>query len=464
MNTQPRRSYPFEATLLVLLGCLLPLVVLFVAFGLGAPIPWWLFLSILLLGALLPIWILSKERPRSHTVMEHGAPSSSEGRTLDLRDVGQRLAPLFPSDVFAVREWGPTEEGVAFRGELKVSPETAIAAVSRRLQEATGQRVPVFLQQDREGRSYFLALSGASAKAVERAVPAQRPWLNAALLAATLGTTTFAGAAHQGINLFRDPSAWTVGLPYGLGVMLILGIHEMGHYLTARRHGVRVSLPYFIPIPFGLGTFGAFIQMPPLLKNRRVLFDIGVAGPLAGLAVAIPALLIGLQWSAVVTGEPDPGAMMQGASLKSSILLAVLAKLALGETVSQGHALLLHPLAFAGWLGLMITALNLLPIGQLDGGHVAYALLGRAHAATVANVALFALVVLGFFVWSGFLFWAILAYFLAGARRLPPQDDVTEVTPLRRAIGLATLALLILIISPVPHGFAATIGLHCPYV
>lgn len=133
-----------------------------------------------------------------------------------------------------------------------------------------------------------------------QSVPPKRPLVNLALFAATLVTTSFAGAAHQGVNLFERPDAWTLGLPYGIGVMLILGVHEMGHYVAARFHRVPVSLPYFIPVPFALGTFGAFIRMPALLKTRRQLFDIGVAGPLAGLAVAIPALALGLQWSVVV--------------------------------------------------------------------------------------------------------------------------------------------------------------------
>ncbi len=460
---KPRRdSRSFRETLLVVLACLLPLIVLFVVFSLGMQIPLWIFLLILLLCFLLPRWVLPKEQPNTQTVPRE--TTEAESPSAELKELGRRLAPLFPPEVFMVREWEAAEAGVIFRGEIKIAPEKAVQAVSRRLQEGIGRRVMVLLQEDAEGKPFFLALSEAYAETVDRAIPAQRPWVNVGLLGATLATTTLAGAAHQGINLFKEPAAWVLGLPYALGVMLILGIHELGHYWVARYHGVRVSLPYFIPVPFGLGTFGAFIQMPALLKDRKVLFDIGVTGPLAGLAVAIPALLLGLQWSSVVTGEPDPRAEMQGVSLKSSVLLALLAKLALGEAAAQGHALLLHPLAFAGWLGLMITALNLIPVGQLDGGHIAYALLGRAHAAIVANVALFAMVVLGVFVWPGILFWALLVYFLAGVRGMPPQDDVTDITPLRRGIGLLTFALLFLILSPVPHGFVTTIGLHCPYL
>lgn len=455
------RSQSFVEVFLILLGYLLPLAALFVASSLGFRVPAWLFISVLLPSFFLLLRVLSRdaaegERPADEAPPESG---SEEGKEL-----ARRLAPLFPADVFAVQEWEVVETGAVFRGKLKVSPEEAVERVIRRLREATGARLVVSLQEDAEGKPCFFVLSKAHAALLDRATPAQRPWINVSLLGATLATTTMAGAAHQGINLLKEPSAWAVGLPYALGVMLILGIHEMGHYLTARRHGVRVSLPYFVPLPFGLGTFGAFIQMPPLLKNRRVLFDIGVAGPLAGLAVAIPALLIGLQWSTIETGEPDPQAAMQGASLKSSVLLALLARLAMGEAVSQGHALLLHPLAFAGWLGLMITALNLLPVGQLDGGHVAYSLLGRVRAARLANVALFAMIFLGIFVWPGLFYWAIIVYFLAGVRGLPPLDDVTPMTPIRWGIGLFALALLLLILSPVPHDFAKTIGLHCPYV
>jgi membrane-associated protease RseP (regulator of RpoE activity) len=259
------------------------------------------------------------------------------------------------------------------------------------------------------------------------------------------------------VNLLQKPAAWTVGLPYGLGVMLILGVHEMGHYLTARRHGVRVSLPYFIPVPFALGTFGAFISMPPLLKSRRQLFDIGVAGPLAGLAIAIPALAIGLRWSQVLPVDPaDAGNMSQGVSVNASMLLALISKLAIGGAISQGHYLVLHPLAFAGWLGLTITALNLLPVGQLDGGHIAHALFGRARAAWVGRVALGGMVVLGLFVWPGLITWALIVYFIAGRPGIPPLDDVTVLDGKRRAIGWLGYARLALIVLPLPHALSST--------
>jgi membrane-associated protease RseP (regulator of RpoE activity) len=297
------------------------------------------------------------------------------------------------------------------------------------------------------------------------AASAHRPLLSLGLALATLVTTTYVGAAHQGVNLLRDPAAWTVGLPYALGVMLILGVHEMGHYLAARRHGIHVSLPYFIPLPFGLGTFGAFITMPAYLQNRRQLFDVAVAGPLVGLAVAIPALAIGLQWSRVLPFDPgSAGHMGQGVSVNASMMLALVSRLAAPEAIAQGHYLVLHPLAFAGWLGLMITALNLLPVGQLDGGHMAQALFGRGPALLIGRIALGGMVVLGLFVWPGLITWALIVYLVAGRPAAAPANLAVALDGRRRALGWFAYGLLALILLPLPHALSSTLGLHCPYL
>src|SRR5262249_17528266 len=185
------------------------------------------------------------------------------------------------------------------------------------------------------------------------------------------------------------------GLPYSVTLLLILGAHELGHYFAARAHHMRVTLPYFIPVPFGLGTFGAFIQLKSPAENRRALFDVGVAGPLAGLVFAIPALGIGLQHSRVLAPGELADHLHGGMGVGSSLLMALTAKLALGDALAEGHRLLLHPLAFAGWLGLLVTALNLLPIGQLDGGHMADAMFGRVRSAAIGTAAMLALLLLG---------------------------------------------------------------------
>ena len=145
-------------------------------------------------------------------------------------------------------------------------------------------------------------------------------------------------------------------------------------------------------------------------------------------------------------------------------MLALIAKFALGDALAEGHRLLLHPLAFAGWLGLLITALNLLPIGQLDGGHIADAMFGRARSAAIGTAALFALVFLGLFVWSGLLTWALIVYFIAGGKGPPPLNDISRIGTGRVAIGAGAFVLLFLILAPVPHRLYDALGIHCPYL
>jgi membrane-associated protease RseP (regulator of RpoE activity) len=302
--------------------------------------------------------------------------------------------------------------------------------------------------------------------ALDRPAQAQRTWLHALLFLATLIATTWAGALHEGVNLLQEPSRFAVGLPYAIGLMVILGAHEMGHYLAARRHGMSVSLPYFIPVPFGLGTFGAFISLRSPAPSRRALFDMAVSGPLAGLVFAVPALLVGLPLSQVVPdGASTSMSSMHGGGVNigSSLLLATLAKISLGEQL-VGHTLQLHPLAFAGWLGLIVTALNLLPIGQLDGGHISDAMFGQRASAMISTAAMFALFGLGLFVWSGLLFWAFIVFFIAGRKGLPPLNDLTPLAPPRLAVGWLAMSILAAILMPVPHILFESLGIRCPYL
>jgi membrane-associated protease RseP (regulator of RpoE activity) len=238
----------------------------------------------------------------------------------------------------------------------------------------------------------------------------------------------------------------------------------MGHYFAARHHGIRVTPPYFIPIPFALGTFGAFIQMRSPTENRRALFDVAAAGPLAGLVVAVPALLIGLRSSTIVAGGAGlETTAMGGTSAGSSVLFALLAKLSLGNTLEYGHILRLSPLAFAGWLGLLVTGLNLLPIGQLDGGHISHALFGWRLGEKIGSIALWTLVLLAIFVWPGLMMWAIIVFFIPGTA-VPPLNDLTPLPSSRRWLGYAVFVILGLILAPLPHSLWTAAGLHCPYL
>lgn len=272
------------------------------------------------------------------------------------------------------------------------------------------------------------------------ASPNRFPRLHLLLFAATLITTMWAGAMHRGIDLLREPGRWTVGLPYALALLAILGIHEMGHYLVARRRGVPVSLPYFIPAPSVLGTFGAFIRMGGPIANQAAYFDVAVAGPLAGLVAAVLALFIGL--------PGNPAAPAHGMTPSASLLLAVIYRIAAGA-LPEGPVQL-GAVAFAGWLGLVVTALNLVPVGQLDGGHIAYAVLGRRGAALLGRIIVGLLLVGGILYNQHLLMWALIVWVVAGVGHPPAQDEVTPLSPGRKALAGLTLLLLIGIVAPWP--------------
>jgi membrane-associated protease RseP (regulator of RpoE activity) len=282
--------------------------------------------------------------------------------------------------------------------------------------------------------------------------------VNVALFLATVVTTVWAGATQQGVNLLTDPGRFAVGLPYAAALLGILGVHEFGHYFTARRYGVDVTLPYFIPVPMGLGTFGAFIQIKSLIRTRRAVFDIGIAGPLAGLVVALPALYFGLRGA-----PPLPDSLhVTGVYSGSSILLALMYQLANGGELGTA-VIRLSPVAFAGWIGLFITALNLMPVGQLDGGHIAYGLFGQRRARQKGIAAFFVMLALGLTVWPGLLTWALMIALIAGFSHMPALDDVTPVDGKRFVLAAVAMTILVLTVVPLPAGMRGLM-LDCPYM
>jgi len=233
------------------------------------------------------------------------------------------------------------------------------------------------------------------------------------------------------------------GIPFSFALLLILGSHELGHYLTARRYGVDATLPYFLPIPHPLmGTMGAFIRIKSPIPNRRALVRLGVAGPLVGFLVSIPIVIIGLKLSRVTAVTPGLGNIAVG----SSLLFGWLSQLFFPK-LPPGQDVFLHPLASAGWLGFFVTALNLLPVGQLDGGHVAYVALGRFRKA-FQFIALGIIAALGI-LWPGWILWGVLVLVLGMGH--PPTQD--EITPLRRSDWLlvaVAVAIFVLAFIPVP--------------
>jgi membrane-associated protease RseP (regulator of RpoE activity) len=283
------------------------------------------------------------------------------------------------------------------------------------------------------------------------------PLIHVVLFALTFVTTSAAGAFAEGVNPFLDPSAIRAGFPFSIALMTILLSHEMGHYFFSRYHRVPVTLPYFLPgVPLFVGTFGAFIRLRALPTNRRALFDIGAAGPWAGVIVAIPAIIWGLSMSEIrppdaatlglIRGDPVQFLFEGGMVFGNSLLFSLLTHWTLGVSPD---AVTMHPVAFAGWFGLFVTFLNLMAVGQLDGGHVVYALLGRRHR-WVSRVALLLLLLLGF--WSryeGWFFFAI-AVSILGVDHPPTADSATPLDPKRRLLAWLTVIMFLATFMRVP--------------
>lgn len=276
------------------------------------------------------------------------------------------------------------------------------------------------------------------------------PYIHILLFSLTLLSTLAAGAFQQGVNLLREPLRLYEGIPFSFTLMLILLCHELSHYFTSRMHHMQATLPYFIPVPPPLspiGTFGAFIKMKSPIETRKALIDIGASGPIAGFIVSVAASVVGLSYSEIITAPKTGGVL----SLGDSLLFSFLSRLVLGIT-PEGQDILLHPIAFAGWIGLFVTSLNLIPVGQLDGGHVAFALLGKLQRYLSAGL-IIVLVVLGVLYWEGWTFWAVLMLVL-GLRHPPVLTWETPLDEKRRV--MAGLSLFIFIITFIPAPFTIT--------
>ncbi|MEW6003043.1 MAG: site-2 protease family protein, partial [Nitrospirota bacterium] len=241
----------------------------------------------------------------------------------------------------------------------------------------------------------------------------------------------------------KEPGKIYKGLPFALTLMTILLSHELSHYYASRKHHMKATLPYFIPAPTIIGTFGAFIRMKSPIATRRALIDVGASGPIAGFIISVIASVIGLSFSEIVSIKVKEGAIYFG----SSLLFSFLSKAVLGVT-PDSHDILIHPVAFAGWIGLFVTSLNLIPVGQLDGGHIAYALLGERHI-HLSNTLVPILILLGLLLWEGWLIWAVLLLIL-GLRHPPVLRWDIPLDPRRRFIGWLAFVIFVITFIPVP--------------
>ncbi|PSR17325.1 site-2 protease family protein [filamentous cyanobacterium CCP3] len=379
-------------------------------------------------------------------------PSKPALRPIE-KDEEATLQGCFPWSVYYLQNIEYHPQAMICRGQLRASPTVAYDTVRDNIRRHFGDRFLVIFQEGLQGKPVFALVPNPQAEKRDRSQTLTRPGLALGLLLVTLFTTTAVGTYLAGVTedqLQATPALILQGLPYALGLLFILGCHEMGHYLAARRYGMRVTLPYFIPVPFFLGTLGAFIQMKSPVPNRRALFDVGIAGPLSGLVVAVPLLLWGLSQSTVVPIPEDGSSLLNFEALdpKASLMLTLLSKLVLGAQVAADQAIHLHPIAIAGCLGLVVTALNLMPVGQLDGGHIVHAMYGQRVGSVVGQVA--RLLVFGLaLVHPELMIWAILLFFIPAADQ-PALNDVSELDDRRDFLGLLALTLLVMIVLPAP--------------
>ncbi|NDJ78382.1 MAG: site-2 protease family protein [Chloroflexi bacterium] len=329
-------------------------------------------------------------------------------------------------DIHQTEYQSSTNATMSFTGVLRLDSETAYDQLDQQFEPLDHHAL---LTTNDAGQHVVIALRG-------RVRPEPRPWWpNAVLLVATLLSLLLVGAGS--FELWR-------GIPYAVSLILILGAHELGHYFAARHHKVNVTLPYFIPFPLSFfGTLGAFIQLREPMRNRKVLFDVGVAGPLAGMVVAVPILIIGLATSDI---EPLPN---EAYYLEGNSLFYAGSKLAIfGELLpNENEDVFINQMAKAGWTGLFITGLNLIPVGQLDGGHVAYTLLGR-RAQRLYWPVMAGFVTLSLFN-SAWIFWTILLLLL-GRGYTMPLDNVTVLDSRRRRLGYLALVIFVLVFVPNP--------------
>ena len=273
------------------------------------------------------------------------------------------------------------------------------------------------------------------------------PMVHWILFLLTVFTTLLAGAIMEGAQILDNPLDLIKGVPFSFTLMFILGTHEFGHYYYAQKHKVDASLPFFIPAPpflFLIGTFGAFIKIKSPIYRKDALLQIGAAGPIAGFIIAVPALIIGLFLSDIVEKSDIQGALILG----DSILMKILTWVTHPELM-ESQDIMLHPIAFAGWIGLLVTMLNLLPIGQLDGGHVAYAMLGEKQK--LIGQAAFILLVPLSFLSMNWLVWGLLLLLLMRTVKHPPIHDIhIPLSESDKRIGYICLLIFILCFIPAP--------------
>ncbi|MBE9209539.1 site-2 protease family protein [Nostoc sp. LEGE 06077] len=358
------------------------------------------------------------------------------------------IRSIFGIDTFFATETIAYQDGAIFKGNLRGEPQEVHNRLSDKLRERLGEQYRLFLVENTDGKPVIIVLPSLNDP---RPTTAAQKAFAGILLIATLATCLETAGLLLNFDLFATPERFAQALPIGVGIFVILIAHEIGHWVLARRYQVRLSWPFFLPA-VQIGSFGSITRFESLLPNRTALFDITLAGPAAGGIVSLIMLIVGLLLS-------HPGSLFQVPNqfFQGSILVGSLARVVLGSAL-QSPLVNVHPLVIIGWLGLVITALNLMPAGALDGGRIVQAIYGRKTAgrATFATLILLALVSLGN---TLAMYWAIVILFLQRDLERPSLNEITEPDDARAALGLLALFLMIATLLPLTPGLAGRLGI-----
>lgn len=397
-------------------------------------------------------------RIKQQSVTETASETDSDSESKVLGEVSpipdadlETLKGIFGIDTFFATETIPYQDGAIFKGNLRGEPDTAYGKMSLKLEQAFGDRYRLFLVESPEEKPVVVILPQTNDP--QTTTLAQKN-LAIVLLVGTILTSLEAASILQGFDLFNDFSRYGEAIPLSLGLWGVLIAHEIGHRLIANRYQVRLSIPFFLPT-WQIGSFGAITRFESLLPHRTALFDIAFAGPAVGGLLSLLLLIAGL-----VLSHPGSAFQLPTEFFRASILVGTLAKVVLGSALETA-IVDIHPLVIVGWLGLVISALNLVPAGKLDGGRIVHAIYGRK---TARRTTLATLIILG--IVSLFnpanpipLYWAILILFLQRDLERPVQNELTEPDDSRAAWGLLALFLMLATLIPLSASLAGRIGL-----
>ncbi len=388
--------------------------------------------------------------PPDQDQSEFEQPSAVEVSPISDEDL-TKLKEIFGIDTFFATETIPYQDGAIFKGNLRGEPDAAYSKMSQKLKQAFAEQYRLFLVESPEERPVVVILPQTSDP---QTTTLTQKNLAIVLFLSTILASLEAASVLQGFDLFDNFARYAEAIPLSLGLWSILIAHEIGHRVIANRYKIRLSIPFFLP-SWQIGSFGAITRFESLLPNRTALFDISFAGPAVGGVISLILLIFGLILS-------HPGSMFQLPTefFRASILVGTLAKVILGSALETA-AVDINPLVIVGWLGLIITALNLLPAGKLDGGRIVHAIYGRktARRSTLTTLIILGIVALFNPANPIPLYWAVLILFLQRDLERPVQNELTEPNDSRAAWGLLALFLMLATLVPLSTSLAGRIGL-----